>query len=254
MTITSFEEGDWYVAVTTAPRQDCTLQRCIDSLRQAGWEPTIFAEPGSTTTDCQTVWNDERKGCWHNWLASAQYALDNSTAKIILTVQDDSLFHPDSRSFAESILWPDKRVGFVSLYTPLHYSAGQPAGINRINTESLWGACALVWPRKVLQRVVNHDIAKNWIGARPISGDPQVIPQRRAEPWRIANSDTAIGKIVNKLKRTMWFVDPSPVSHMAIYSTIEGHGSNEGRRNCLRFADHAIPLAEQVPTKKAYAL
>lgn len=244
------KNGDWYVAITTAPRKDCTLLQCIDSIRKAGWEPTIFAEPGSTASDAETVWNPERKGCWHNWLASARYALDNSNAKYILTVQDDSLFHPDSRSFAESILWPAKDAGFVSLYTPKHYSFGmggklRPPGVYRIRTTSLWGACALVWPRDVLAKVIEHPIAKNWAGARPRSGNKSVIQKRKDNPHLIANSDTAIGRILNKMGRTMWFVDPSAVSHIAVHSAI-GHGSNTGRRNCFRCADHSIPLADQV--------
>jgi hypothetical protein len=244
------DNGDWYVAITTAPRKDCTLIQCIASMRKAGWEPTIFAEPGSTATDAETIWNESRKGCWHNWLASARYALDNSNAKIILTVQDDSLFHPDSRAFMEASRWPSKDVGFVSLYTPKHYSfaAGgklRPPGIYRIRTTSLWGACALVWPRDVLAKVIEHPIARQWTGARPRSGNKAVIQKRRDNPHLIANSDTAIGRILNKMGRTMWFVDPSPVSHIAVHSAI-GHGSNTGRRNCYRCADHSIPLEAQV--------
>ena len=242
-------KDDWYVAITTAPRKDCTLLSCIESIRQAGWEPTVFAEPGSTITDAATVWNDARKGCWHNWLASAKYALTQSDAKIILTVQDDVAFHPDSRDFCESILWPAKHAGFVSLYTPKHYSfsktAMKPVGVNRIKTSSLWGACALVWRREVLQQVVNHPIAQQWLGVRPRSGNPAVLQRRRDNPHMIANSDTAIGRILNKLGRTMWFVDPSPCSHIAVHSTI-GHGGNGGRRNCYRCADHSRPLKEQV--------
>ena len=244
------QNGNWYVAITTAPRKDCTLIQCIESMRKAGWEPTIFAEPGSTASDAETIWNPERKGCWHNWLASARHALAHSDAKYILTVQDDSLFHPDSRSFAESILWPSKDVGFVSLYTPKHYSfsAGsklRPVGIHRIKTTSLWGACALVWPRDVLANVVEHPIARQWTGARPRSGNKGVIQKRKDNPHLIANSDTAIGRILNKMRRSMWFIDPSPVSHIAIHSAI-GHGSNTGRRNCHRCADHSTPLLQQV--------
>lgn len=251
------ENGDWFVAVTTAPRKDCTLQACIDSIRAAGWEPTIFAEPDSTQTDAKTFTNEKRLGVWHNWLKSAEKALESS-ADLILTVQDDSLFHPDSRTYTESILWPAKSAGFVSLYTPKHYSTHhdgslRDVGVYRIATTSLWGACALVWPRKVLEKVVIDSIAKTWIGVRPKSGDPNVLMKRRLEPWRIANSDTAIGQIANKLKRTMWFIDPSPVSHIAEFSTI-GHGGNGGRRNCFRCADHLIPLAKQAPPREPVEL
>ena len=86
----------WFTAVATAPRQDCTLQKCIDSLIVAGFNPTIFAEPNSTKTECQTIMNSQKKGVWYNWLDSCEYALNNTNANVIMTVQDDSLFHPDS--------------------------------------------------------------------------------------------------------------------------------------------------------------
>lgn len=253
----------WYVAVTTAPRKDCTLEKCILSLRSCGWEPTVFAEPGSTLTDALTVHNTEKLGVWYNFLKSARHALE-SDADIIMTVQDDSLFHPDSKSYTESILWPAANCGFVSLYTPKHYTIYEnrtlkllrrkdpntpelrPVGVNHIFTQSLWGACALVWPRKVLEALVEHRIAKHWVGATPRSGNPAVYKSRMANPSMIANSDTAIGKVLNAMNKTMWFVDPSPVQHIAVHSTIS-HGSNTGRRNAYRIADHIIPLAEQVP-------
>ena len=173
-----------------------------------------------------------------------------------MTVQDDSLFHPDSKSFIEEhVLWPDTKVGFVSLYTPKHYSkkpnkktAMRPFGVNRIITRSMWGACALVWPRKVLEELVEADFAKNWLGAptRTKSVWTKKKAERREEPWRIQNSDTAIGKLMNQMGRTMWFCDPSPVQHFATTSAIS-HGGNEGRRNCGRCAEWGKTLEEQVP-------
>lgn len=243
-------DNRWTVAVTTAPRRDCTLRQCIESIRACGWEPVIFAEPESTKSDAFTITNESRKGVWHNWLASARWSIDNTDAELIITVQDDSLFHPDSKSFVESIQWPSDDAGFLSLYTPKHYTIRgdngvRPPGINRIATRALWGACALVWKRDVLRQVIDHTIAKGWTGARPRSGSPSVIQNRRDNPHTIANSDTAIGKIVNALGRSMWFIDPSPVQHIARHSTI-GHGDNTGRRNAWRIADHGRPLAEQV--------
>jgi hypothetical protein len=170
-----------------------------------------------------------------------------------MTVQDDSLFHPDSKIFSESILWPDQHCGFVSLYTPSHYTLkpkskteDKPVGVNRVWTKSLWGACALIWPREVLEKVVDHQVAQTWLGAKPRSGKKTVIQKRKDNPNMIANSDTAIGTIMNKMKRTMYFVDPSPVEHIAVHSTIS-HGDNKGRRNCKRCAEWPTSLAEQVP-------
>ena len=239
----------WEVAITTAPRKECTLQQCIDSLRDCGWEPTIFAEPGSTNTNCLTIHNSTKLGIWNNWVNSVRCAL-KTDAEVIMTVQDDTLFHPDSKKFVESIMWPSPDCGFISLYTPKHYTIRRdktirPVGVNKIVTKSLWGACALVWPREVLEKVINHPLIEAWAGAPPKSGNKEVIQRRIDNPHTIANSDTAIGKIMNRMKYTMRFVDPPPVQHIARFSTIS-HGDNTGRRNAYRIADHSIPLEYQV--------
>lgn len=247
------QKVNWFVALTTAPRPECTLNQCVESLFVAGFKPVVFAEPGSTRIrGLTTIENEERKGVWHNWLDSCVYALENSDADVIMTVQDDALFHPDSKSFTENILWPDEETGFVSLYTPRHYSFKykskkdlRPAGVNRIHTRSLWGACALVWPREVLEIVVEHDIAKKWLGAPTRTKSPKIKQKRMENPELIQNSDTAIGKIMNKMKRKMFFVDPSPVEHISKFSAIN-HGTNTGKRNCYRCAEWDTPLEGQV--------
>jgi hypothetical protein len=220
-----------------------------------GWQPTIFAEPKSTTVRGYEVFtNDSRMGVWRNWLRAARWAIEQR-AEYIITVQDDSLFHPQSREFIESIQWPAD-AGFVSLYTPEHYTIKRdektkrllmntlkPTGVRKVVTYSLWGACALVWKPEALAAVVNHPIAKTWLGVR--GSTPAVMERRKADPALIANSDTAIGRICNAIGLGMYFVDPSPVSHIAYYSTI-GHGGNGGRRNAYRIADHSQPLSYQV--------
>lgn len=238
----------WAVAVTTAPRKECTLIQCLESLSACGWEPFVCAEPNSTTTNYPTIQNSTKLGIWRNWINSVRECL-KTDAEVIMTVQDDSLFHPDSKDYVESIMWPAPDCGFISLYTPKHYTIRKDktmrsVGVNKIVTRSLWGACALVWPRNVLEKIIVHPLIDNWVGAPPKSGNKQVIENRRKNPETIANSDTAIGKLMNRHKLTMWFVDPSPVQHIARYSTIS-HGDNTGRRNAYRIADHSIPLAYQ---------
>lgn len=245
---------EWFTAVTTAPRKDCTLQQCIDSLIVAGFDPTIFAEPDSTKVEsCRTIENSAKMGVWYNWIKSCEYALSNTSANVIMTVQDDSLFHPDCKTFSEKILWPSKSCGFVSLYTPKHYSIvphfktkERDFGVNRVYTRSLWGACALIWPREVLEAVMEHEITKTWLGAPTKSRSQSVMDKRRADRTLVQNSDTAIGKIMNRMNRSMYFVDPSPVEHIAQHSVV-GHGGNEGRRNCKRCAKWVEPLEDQVP-------
>lgn len=238
--------GPWSVVVTTAPRSSPTVQRCVDSIRRAGWEPVLFAEPNSQQIAAETITHDVCRGVWHNWLASCRYALATD-AEYILTVQDDTILHPDSRSFIESIMWPSDRVGFVSLYTPAHYSRLMTIGVHEIKTRSLWGACALVWPRESLQAIVDHPKARNWLGAKCSTQDATEAQYEanRQQPSLIKHNDTAIGIIMHLMQREMWFIDPSPAYHAATESTI-GHGSNRGNRNCLRCADHSKPLREQV--------
>jgi len=242
----------WTTVVTTAPRTTPTIDTCVGSLRESGWEPIIFAEPDSCRVDdAETYTNKERLGIWRNWVKAARWAL-GTKAQWIMTVQDDAAFHPDSKSFAESILWPSENTGFVSLYTPSHYTKNKkldnPPGINRIRTRALWGACALIWDPAVLREALDSELAQRWLGASPRSRKKSVWEKRRQNPHMIQNSDTAIGHIMNRMEREMYFVDPSPVRHISEESTV-GHGGNRGRRNCGRCADWTIPLGEQVPTE-----
>ena len=253
-------DSDWTVVVTTAPRAESTIDKCLLSIDRAGWNPVVFAEPDSIKPEGFSYHSNEVKlGAWHNWLKAVRWALTRTTARYILTVQDDSLFHPDSRSFVESVMWPSDNIGFISLYTASHYSANlsgdlKPYGVNRLITGSLWGACALVFPRDVLERIIYHPIAESWTGIPPssLSNEEKIhIKKSKLEnPHLIQNVDTAIGRILNSLQLEMYVVDPSPVHHIAIHSAIK-HGSNTGKRNCGRCADHSLPLEGQVFPHKA---
>lgn len=248
------QSKDWSVTVTAAPRREPTLIQTVNSLRAAGWEPVVFAEPGIVPLEAvETIKNQTVKGVWHNWLQAARWSLKNTRAKYILTVQDDIVFHPGSKTFVDSILWPSENCGFISLYTPKHYqlkkgdATAWPIGIRQVKTRSLWGACALVWPRSVLAKVVEHVLALNWQGVLP-KGESRsrVAKSRKENSALINNSDTAIGKIMNRMAKEMWYLDPSPSQHISRFSTIN-HGGNTGRRNCYRCADSEQPLIEQIP-------
>lgn len=236
---------DWFVGITTAPRRSPTLQRCIASVRGAGWQPVIFAEPGSVETNCETIRNSERLGVWRNWYSVAKWSLENTDCKYIVTLQDDIAIHPESFKFTKGII--DDYEGFVSLYTSKKYGYKKQPGVHRVRTKSLWGACAIVFHRETLESVITHPTAVNWLGARPRTKSTReaTYQGRKDNPRKIANSDTAIGKAMNARKLPMWFVNPSPAKHIAIFSSIS-HGSNEGRRNCNPCSDFSIGMQEQV--------
>lgn len=151
---------NWASVVTTAPRRGTTLERCIKSMRIAGWDPIVFAEPGSFSVDAETIEHPKRLEVWRNWLTSVKWALKNTDADVILTVQDDSVFHPDSRELAERLLWPDSNCAFLSLYIAKHYQLKHDnpdvwsTGVRRVRTRSFGGACALTWPRPVLEQAL----------------------------------------------------------------------------------------------------
>ena len=267
----------WAVGVYAAPRTERTLFQTVSSLRATGWEPTIQAEPGTVVPPAsRTVFNAKRLGVVHNFRALAIRLLaENPDANFILTVQDDAIFHPDSRIFIESSPWP-ANAAFVSLYCSRAHSFNSDKtirnpGINEVTAPYVWGDLAMVWPRAVLEEYVKSNLLRNW-GGTP--GDLQNLARRRARiganlspylrelirtgaPVSIRNgrgltnphprgSDVAAGMFARQTGRTMWVVDPSPVRHIAVHSAIPGHSDNTGNRNALRPADFTRPLHEQV--------
>ena len=213
----------------------------------------------------RTIVRPQQLGCWHNWLQMCRDLLEqHPRAEAILTVQDDTLFHRQTLQFVDQDLWPGdpEKIGFVAIYTPQHYShqvdllneqgervyrggswyharnkvqrnpgwrftmgPAKSPGCQQVVTRSLWGACAMVFPRSSLQRIVEHPIARHWTGASPNPDRP---------PAEVRNSDTAIGKIVRALKLQQWWYVPSLTEHIAEYSTLN-HGGNSGRRHAPSF-------------------
>lgn len=271
----------WAVGITTAPRsKHRTLPQCVESAVANGWNPLIFAEPGTDLSGLpggiECIERETRLGVWHNWKAAARQLLDRfPNADAVLTIQDDTVFHPQARWFAEHF-FPINNQRVFSLYTPKHYgqradvfdgkgklrkrnepyetarkwltrpriragwkirSYHKNVGMHLIRTHSLWGACAMVFPRKSLQRILDHKIAKTWIGARGKMKPDKWRERQTREPWRIQNSDTAIGNILNALGMEYWCPVPSLADHIALASADGvGHGGREGRRSAAWFA------------------
>ena len=240
----------WSVVVTTAPRKKPKLKTTIQSLRKAGWDnPVVFAEPDSPTCDATTHTNDFRLGVFQNWLKAAWHGVD-SGADVIMTVQDDVWFDPESKWFAEKSLWP-KKCGFLSLYTPKHYSMARekikPWGINRIFTKSLWGAMAMIWHPTVLKQIVSGEKAKNWIGRRSTM-KPWEKAYKLENPQEVRNVDTFLGYCVREMDRGMYYVNPSFAQHISTHSSI-GNRSASGKRSArFMVGSDGNPTAKQIST------
>ncbi len=247
------EKGqNWCVVVTTAPRKKPKLKTTVLSLKTAGWDnPIVFAEPDSPTCDATTYTNDYKLGVFHNWIKAAQYGLD-SGADIIMTVQDDVWFHPDSKWFAESSVWP-RNCGFFSLYTPLHYSIVQgkmkPWGIYPIHTKSVWGAMAMIWHPSVLEQVVNSDRSKSWVGRRSTMKASE-IEYKEKNPQEVCNVDTFLGYSARDLGREMYYVNPSFAQHISEYSSIGGRSISGKRSARFIVGSKGVPPAKEIPTTR----
>ena len=249
---------DWTVLVTTAPRRDCTLSRCLISLTDCGWDPVVFAEPNSTPTEWLTFHNSEKKGAWHNWKSSIEWALNNTSSDLILTIQDDVIVHPESKTFIEDCLWPSPNTGFISLYCPSHfqYRAGYVAktpGLYQMQVKLIYGACALLFPRKVLEQMVETKIFKSWMGLQPKTNVFEIMEQRKKDSSIIKHIDNAISDMLKELGRSYWYVVPSLSEHISPHSTL-GHAPNVGRRHAGKLAKATIPLHEQIAIPPLYGL
>lgn len=262
--------------ITTAPRPGDAnyLPQCVQSWRRAGWEPIVFAEPGSDLTgvEAEVVQRQRRYGCWHNWLTMLdQLLVLEPDADAVLTIQDDVLVSPGSRKVVERLMWPSSQVGVVGLYTAGHYSRvyivrgtngsrfgnefgseseakryarrlghddyeivkdSRSGGLHCIETSSMWGACALLFPRAVAEKIVRHPFALNWNGhIAPRGGDSREQWLRRVADWRdkkpedVKQSDYAIGRLVSMLGlEKWWFHNPSLAQHVGSVSAL-----NNGR-------------------------
>jgi len=216
------------VGVTTAPREQHTLHTCIASLVRNHWEPHIFAEPDSDLMGLGSLpvhRNAERLGAWHNWVHCCDTLLRKTRSDLILTVQDDTVIADGAAEFLATFSWPDAACGMVSLYTPTQYAKTTP-GCHRIRTNSLWGACAMLFRRDDLRAILNTKTAANWRGAK------MRTRTRPREPWEVANVDTAVGHALREIGKHPYFFTPSLSQHIGETSTL-GH-KGMGRRRVAK--------------------
>jgi len=240
--------NDITVVVTTAPRIECYLEDTLNSIDACGWKPMIFAEPGSTKTRFPSIEWTTRQGLWWNWKLASQWAIEQNT-RYIMTVQDDCLFHPDTKKVLDRL--PElPNMGYLSLYTPAHYQEDQDGnpikGLYTVAVSSAWGALSLIFERETLIKVLQDDRAKNWIGIKPKDASSNWREEQASHPERIKNSDYIIGSILSyTLAKNLYYLSPSPCFHSAKYSSV-GHSGNSGNRNAKYAADHSQPLFPQI--------
>jgi len=217
----------WAVGVTTAPRQEPTIDICLDSLARAGWErPWLFVDEGTHLADHQlclpVTYRQDKVGAWPNfYLALQELLMRQPDADAYLLVQDDAVFYDreNLREYLESCLWPAEDVAAVSLYCPQPYTR-RVSGWYRIGGKWIWGALAFAFPNAAARQfVVDHDVFDHrWSGRR-----------------KHAQIDAVVGDWALREGTGVYYPVPSLVQHVGQTSTIWPAGRASGKRRASLF-------------------
>ncbi len=104
-------------------------------------------------------------------------------------------------------------------------------GLHRLKTNSLWGACALVFSRATAIEMLANPLMDAWEGAERDKETGAHIPRTGPD---IKNIDTAVSSILSEMKRGLWLVSPSLSQHIGGVSSI-ANGDLSGNRSADTF-------------------
>jgi GT2 family glycosyltransferase len=221
----------WAVGVSTSKRVRSVLHKTLEGLYKNGWEPVVFAEPGSERVQ-GPLWIERPEtiaplyfdtlsksggfGAYQNFIQILADLLEYSPdAEAIMYVQDDCIFAEAVKQLLERDLWPSQNTGIVSPYTPNQKGyRSADIGIKRCNHKYLIAGQTLVFPRYVVEQILEHPLTASWKG-RAI-GSEKVPYKRRA-------LDAFAGTVTKKLGLKNYFYNPSLVEH---YEPADLRGKN----------------------------
>jgi hypothetical protein len=219
----------WSVGVTTAPRQESTLDHCLSSMTEAGWDQIrLFVDGDHPLPDrwshLPVTRHSPPLGAWPNfYVALWELLLREPHADAILMVQDDALFlqHSGFRRYMEQILWPGRREGICSLFTSAAYSRST-AGWYRFRGVWKWGAVALVFSAGTARRFLTDSwvVGHRW--------------RRRRNP--LADIDWLVGAWAFRHRVPIYYPTPSLVQHIGHTSALWKNVPALGSRRADRFA------------------
>jgi hypothetical protein len=213
----------WAVGVTTAPRRDPTLERCLDHLTRAGWNtPHVFMDgvvrvpeqfghlPGTLRSPAVGAWPN-------HYLALSELTMRQPDADAYVIMQDDALIYDGEnvREYLEEVLWPAGRAPIASLYCPGVYNADR-YGWHKFRKSWVWGAQAFVFSPKAAKRYLR---------------DRQVCQHRwRSAEGGLAQIDVLIGWWSWWRWVPLWYPTPSLVRHVGQISTLWTDNRTVGKR------------------------
>lgn len=223
----------WAVGITTARRHKSTLCRCVASLADAGWlEPRLFVEPDVEVplelASLPISKRDRQMGAFPNWyLGLSELFFREPRAEAYFMCQDDVIFSNGLRRYLEKCLWPDQRIGVVSIYCPSHYAKDVPMGFYAESRgwES-WGALAYIFSNP---------------GVRELLTDRLFVDHRHCGPNDgLRNIDSIVGEWCARRSMPYYVHIPSLAKHIGDTSTIFPGASNLGRRKEAHFVERII--------------
>jgi len=213
----------WAVGVTTAPRRQATLEKCLQSLISSGWEqPHLFVDSPVTIPnrflDLPITYRSEKTGAWPNYyLALVELLMKSPAADAYMIVQDDSFFahQYNIREYLDDVLWPGKSPGVVSLYCSQADTNSHPGWFIK-RGRWRWGALSFVFSR---------DLAKAFVA------DPMVLNHRwDRNGYGEMGVDVLIGRWSRRRRLKIWFPTPSLVQHIGESSVLWSTGRAQGSR------------------------
>jgi hypothetical protein len=225
---------EWAVAVTTTPRKQATLDRCLDSLIATGWtSPRIIAD-GDVAISAK--WNHlpmtqrtPQIGAWPSYyLTLIELMMRQPHADAYMIVQDDVVMfrHSDLRVYLESILWPDQRPGIVSLFCSRAYAQSNP-GWHKLEKNLVWGGPALIFSQEAAIQVVS---------------DLQVVRHRFQGERGLANIDGLIGAWAWETETPVFVSTPSLSQHIGHVSSLWRTPRAFINRSASDFAGNQLPI------------
>ncbi|TWU08250.1 hypothetical protein [Stieleria varia] len=215
----------WAVGVTTAPRRQCTLTPCLESLIASGWsEPHLFVDGPVEIDDAfaslQRTCRPEPMGAWPAWCAALRTLLTQYTdADALMIVQDDAMFPQteSTKTYVESMLWPGDRDSIVSLYT----------STDDMLNENAWRPLPRVWVYGAVAMIFTPDQARDLLECES-RGLLNIINGT-------AGIDTRIGHWADQRGIEVWHPSPSLVQHIGQVSSVWKRSRAVGLRRASRF-------------------
>ena len=230
----------WAVGVTTAPRREPTIGRSLDSLITAGWsEFNVFAEPDCDVPDlpkgCNLVRRSSKFGAWPNFLLGlSELILADPDADAYFMAQDDTVYCSGLRSYLEASLWPDEKVGVVSLHAASHQTKEDENGFFQEDVGwGAWGAQAYVFPNS---------------SARALLRDPGVVNHRqRGMGEGRQNVDSVVGDWCRRAGFPYFLHSPSLSQHIGNTSAIWSEkATTAGRRRASDFVGEETDIRTEM--------